>query len=89
MKKKFTYNGQEFIFTIELNVKVERCVNGLRLHQLTVRRVNNTTDVFYATPIDDSKLEIEIEQAEEVVKRMVDLPQSDTITKLTKLGFSY
>ena len=91
MQKLIEYKGFKFVITIDLDVKVEKRIDGKRWHEI---RITNLNESFYQAikkienPYLEASLDIMIEHVESFVDGKLNSPaKSETVILLEKLGF--
>jgi hypothetical protein len=89
MDKEFTYEGFTFNIRVNLNIKIERRINGKRWHRITINDMG-PGNYYEIKDIEDSQLEETINMMESDAKLYVDsfIRNSDPIfERLKNLGF--
>ena len=91
MDKQIEYKGYKFNVTVELNTKIEKCLNGKRFHTVRVNDLG-PSNYYVKKEIEDSKLFEAIEAMQNDAKLLVDKRngtiKDTTVAILEKLGFS-
>ncbi len=92
LNKIFEYNGYKFNIKVELNWRVERRINGLREHRITINDMGPSNYNKQYT-CDSNLLESTISLAETAMIDYVDKRELNTssndIVMLKKLGFEF
>ena len=89
MHKEFSYRNFDFEIKIELNYKVERCINGERWHKITSSCKDK--EIYYKSEfVNDKFLILHVEKEERLSKKALDAKldgEPSSVDQLLNLGY--
>lgn len=90
MNKQHEYRGYTFNIKVELNAKVEKCLNGKRVHRITLNNMGISN--YYRTHYAESNMlseiiDLMVKDSELWVDNQIDGGKSEDVLLLESLGF--
>ena len=89
MNKTIEYRGYKFNIEIELNVEIEKRINGKIYHNITINDIEHNINFNISKKVEDKNLLTEIINLESLAKKTVDSNENENTTdqRLYELGF--